>query len=76
MPKPYKTEIPRKWNTWREKDILEFIAQTALDGTDADEAVEAVIDAMWDELDQRDEEATTYMTWDDSDELDMPSYSS
>jgi hypothetical protein len=78
MPKPYKQELPRKWNTWREKDILEFIAQTALDGTDEDEEVEAVIEAMWEELDERDYVHETFNPdeWDDSPSLDMPSYAS
>jgi hypothetical protein len=78
MAKPYKTELPRKWRTWREQDILEFIATSYADGVELPEATEAVIEDMFDELDEREYEHNTFTPdeWDDSPELDMPSYSS
>lgn len=73
MPNPYKQELPRKWNTWRDEDIYEFIAQTALNGVD--DECETLIDAMLDELDNRDETHDLRMP-DELDELDIPSYAS
>jgi hypothetical protein len=81
MPKPYKTELPRKWRTWRESDILEFIATSYADADatgDLDEPLDYLIQDMLEELDDRDYEHETFTPdeWDDSPSLNMPSYSS
>ena len=78
MAKPFKTELPRKWRTWREQDILEFIATSYTEVDELPEETEWVIEDMFDELDKREYEHETFTPdeWDDSDSLELPSYRS
>lgn len=78
MPKPYKQELPRNWRTWREQDILAFIATSYEETDEVSEATESVIEDMLDELDNRDFEHETFTPdeWDDTDSLELPSYTS
>lgn len=75
MAKPVKYDIPRKWNKWSEIRILDFVTNTYQSSPNPSDEVEALIDAMWDELDTREE--VRKMDFPDDwteDDISVPSY--
>jgi hypothetical protein len=78
MANTVKYDIPRNWRKWNDTRIQDFAVQTYQNNPNPPEEVEWLIDAMWEELDTRDEERDnrTY-GWEEYPEpLDMPSYAS